>query len=74
MSRRFTEAEIAEVWERREAGELTPSIARRLGSERVVDSAVVRGCRWGASGSASSLGAASFIDRAGGDLARDGGR
>ncbi len=31
MSRRFTEAEIAEVWERRKAGELTRSIARRLG-------------------------------------------
>ena len=31
MSRRFTEAEIAEVWERRRAGELTRSIARRLG-------------------------------------------
>ena len=31
MSRRFTEAEIAEVWERRGAGELTRSIARRLG-------------------------------------------
>ena len=31
MSRRFTEAEIAEVWERRQAGELTRSIARRLG-------------------------------------------
>ncbi len=28
---RFTEAEIAEVWERRKAGELTRSIARRLG-------------------------------------------
>jgi len=31
VSRRFTEAEIAEVWERRQAGELTRSIARRLG-------------------------------------------
>ena len=31
MSRRFTEAEIAEVWERRGAGEATRSIARRLG-------------------------------------------
>ncbi len=31
MSRRFTEAEIAEVWERRKAGGLTRSIARRLG-------------------------------------------
>jgi len=31
VSRRFTEAEIAEVWERRGAGELTRSIARRLG-------------------------------------------
>ena len=31
MSRRFTEAEIAEVWERRQAGEPTRSIARRLG-------------------------------------------
>jgi len=31
VSRRFTEAEIAEVWERRKAGELTRSIARRLG-------------------------------------------
>ncbi len=31
MSRRFTEAEIAEVWERRKAGEPTRSIARRLG-------------------------------------------
>jgi len=31
VSRRFTEAEIAEVWERRRAGELTRSIARRLG-------------------------------------------
>ncbi len=31
MSRRFTEAEITEVWERRKAGELTRSIARRLG-------------------------------------------
>ena len=31
MSRRFTEAEIAEVWDRRRAGELTRSIARRLG-------------------------------------------
>ena len=31
MSKRFTEAEIAEVWERREAGEPTRSIARRLG-------------------------------------------
>ena len=30
MSRRFTEAEIAEVWERVQAGELTRSIARRL--------------------------------------------
>ena len=29
--RRFTEAEIAEVWVRRRAGELTRSIARRLG-------------------------------------------
>ncbi len=33
MSRRFTEAEIAEVWERRQAGELTRSIARRLGRD-----------------------------------------
>jgi len=31
VSRRFTEAEIAEVWERRKAGEPTRSIARRLG-------------------------------------------
>ena len=31
MPKRFTEAEIAEVWERRQAGELTRSIARRLG-------------------------------------------
>ncbi len=31
MSRRFTEAEIAEVWERRKVGEPTRSIARRLG-------------------------------------------
>ncbi len=31
MSRRFTEAEITEVWERRKAGEPTRSIARRLG-------------------------------------------
>ena len=31
MSRRFTEAEIAEVWERRKTGEPTRSIARRLG-------------------------------------------
>ncbi|MCH8990258.1 MAG: IS30 family transposase [Acidobacteria bacterium] len=31
MSKRFTEAEIAEVWERRKAGEPTRSIARRLG-------------------------------------------
>jgi len=31
VSRRFTEAEIAEVWERRGAGEPTRSIARRLG-------------------------------------------
>ena len=31
MSKRFTEAEIAEVWERRKAGGLTRSIARRLG-------------------------------------------
>ena len=31
MSRRFTEAEIAEVWERRGAGEPTRSIARRAG-------------------------------------------
>jgi len=31
VSRRFTEAEIVEVWERRQAGELTRSIARRLG-------------------------------------------
>ncbi len=31
MSKRFTEAEIAEVWERRVAGEPTRSIARRLG-------------------------------------------
>ncbi len=29
MSRRFTEAEIAEVWERRKSGEPTRSIARR---------------------------------------------
>ncbi len=29
--RRFTEAEIVEVWDRRQAGELTRSIARRLG-------------------------------------------
>ena len=29
--RRFTEAEIVEVWDRRRAGELTRSIARRLG-------------------------------------------
>ena len=29
--RRFTEAEIVEVWDRRQAGELTGSIARRLG-------------------------------------------
>ncbi|MFQ5524599.1 MAG: IS30 family transposase [Acidimicrobiia bacterium] len=29
--RRFTEAEIAEVWDRRQAGEPTRSIARRLG-------------------------------------------
>ena len=28
---RFTEAEIVEVWDRRQAGELTRSIARRLG-------------------------------------------
>ena len=32
--RRFTEAEIVEVWDRRRAGELTRSIARRLGSSR----------------------------------------
>ncbi len=31
MSVRFTEAVIAEAWERRQAGELTRSIARRLG-------------------------------------------
>ncbi len=31
VSVRFTEAEIVEVWERRQAGELTRSIARRLG-------------------------------------------
>jgi len=31
VSRRFTEAEITEVWERRKAGEPTRSIARRLG-------------------------------------------
>ena len=31
MSKRFTEAEIAEVWERRGSGEATRSIARRLG-------------------------------------------
>ena len=31
MWRRFTEAEMAEVWERRQAGELTRLIARRLG-------------------------------------------
>jgi len=31
VSRRFTEAEITEVWERRRAGEPTRSIARRLG-------------------------------------------
>jgi IS30 family transposase len=31
VSKRFTEAEIAEVWERRKAGEPTRSIARRLG-------------------------------------------
>ena len=31
MSKRFTEAEIVEVWERRGAGEPTRSIARRLG-------------------------------------------
>jgi len=29
VSRRFTEAEIAEVWERRGSGEPTRSIARR---------------------------------------------
>ena len=29
--RRFTEAEITEVWDRRQAGELTRSVARRLG-------------------------------------------
>ena len=31
MSRRFTEAEIWEVWDRRQSGEPTRSIARRLG-------------------------------------------
>ncbi len=31
MSRRFTETEIVEVWDRRQAGELTRLIARRLG-------------------------------------------
>jgi hypothetical protein len=31
VSVRSAEAEIAEVWERRQAGELTRSIARRLG-------------------------------------------
>ncbi len=31
MSKRFTEAEIAEVWERRKTGEPTRSIDRRLG-------------------------------------------
>ena len=31
MSRRYTEAEIAEVWERRQGGELSRSIGRRLG-------------------------------------------
>ena len=31
MSRRFTEAEIADVWERRKRGESARSIARRLG-------------------------------------------
>jgi len=31
VSKRFTEAEIAEVWERRKTGEPTRSIARRLG-------------------------------------------
>jgi transposase-like protein len=34
--RRFTEAEKAEVWERRQAGEPTRSIARRLGREGAV--------------------------------------
>ena len=29
--RRFTEAEMVEVWDRHQAGELTRSIARRLG-------------------------------------------
>ena len=36
MSRRFTEAEIAEVWERG-AGEPTRSIARRLGRNGIDD-------------------------------------
>jgi IS30 family transposase len=31
VSRRFSDAEIVEVWERRAAGELTRSICRRLG-------------------------------------------
>jgi hypothetical protein len=31
VSKRFTEAEIADVWERRKTGEPTRSIARRLG-------------------------------------------
>ena len=31
VSRRFTEAEVVEVWERRHAGDATRSIARRLG-------------------------------------------
>ena len=31
MSRRFTEAEVVEVWDRRQADELTRSIARRFG-------------------------------------------
>ena len=33
VSRRFSEVEVAEVWERRHTGEPTPSIARRPGTQ-----------------------------------------
>jgi hypothetical protein len=44
VSKMFTEAEIAEVWERRKAGEPTRSIARRLGRNGPSIRAVYRLC------------------------------
>ncbi len=44
MSVRFTEAEIAEVWQRPQPGELTRSIGRRWGRNGSSIRRVLEGC------------------------------